>query len=107
MKIITNNSNITNTKIPYTSFAGRKVENSLSKFLDEIMDSDSYEKFQNAIKKLLVTDKNAKYVDVNLIKSGDYFFKIDLARDSKNTGLILKALKELIQTIILKHLKLS
>jgi hypothetical protein len=105
MKIITNNSNITNTKIPYTSFAGRKVENSLSKFLDEIMDSDSYEKFQNAIKKLLVTDKNAKYVDVNLIKSGDYFFKIDLARDSKNTGLILKALKEKGISIIPEYIK--
>ncbi len=105
MKITTNNSSIINTKTPYASFTGRRVGDSMQKFLDEVMASDSYEKFQNAIQRFLATNKNATYVDTNLIRSGNYFFKMDLAKNSKNTGLILKALKEKGISIIPEYIK--
>ncbi len=85
--------------------ANTTSENCLTKFLEKIKLTTSYEQFSRILEAYTKTDNNAKKIDTNLIKSGEYYIKSEFSRDSETTGQILKILHDKGITIIPEYVK--
>lgn len=77
-----------------TALSLKEQKDLITCYLEKIKLTTDYEQFRRVLDLLLKKDKNAKLIDHNFIKSGEYYLKTQFTADSRNLTNVLQYLKE-------------